>query len=501
MRTKSDFMAMSEGDREGSSAERSDAGAVIHAGPVLFAYGGDGVVNRLRAVVVHAAGSSAPMLSTDTRTAEPRTIFSGFDRVVSLYEFELPAGGEAFYRVGDRRYRVVAPDAADPRIAYVSCNGQEEHDLDRPLAERDVMWSRLADENDAKPFSLLLQGGDQLYADDVLLCHPEVERWETLPMEDRGSVPLTPEIKEALRRFYFERYVTTVTRPAFARLAAIVPSIMMWDDHDIIDGWGSHPATHLDSPVGRAIFEAAREMFCIFQLGAAPGEVPAIVADKTGSNLGTVVRYPGISLISPDLRSERRPERVMAENGWSLFEAAIRETPRGERLFVLSSVPALGPRMSWLEFAMDIFPGVQQFEDDLRDQWQSRTHREEWRRFLAAMAEWQEAGAGELTVLSGEIHLATRGEMRLLDGSRMHQLVASGISHPAPHGAYPAVLGLLARVGESPLKGRKIRIKGLPGQRMKYVGERNYLVVQRKSGQWLAEWELEEGGRTSALSI
>ena len=26
---------------------------------------------------------------------------------------------------------------------------------------------------------------------------------------------------------------------------------MMWDDHDIYDGWGSRPPAIIDSPVGR----------------------------------------------------------------------------------------------------------------------------------------------------------------------------------------------------------------------------------------------------------
>src|SRR3546814_1323896 len=55
-----------------------------------------------------------------------------------------------------------------------------------------------------------------------------------------------------------------------------------------------------------------------------------------------------------------------------------------------------------------------------------------------------------VTVLSGEIHLATRGTMDTPEGP-LHQLVASGISHPAPPTAYARALGLLARFGEAPL--------------------------------------------------
>lgn len=471
------------------------------AGPILFAQGGSGTSDRIRAVIVRPAGEPAPVVATDAGPVETVELVTLFGRTLHACDLSLPSGTTASYQVDDRSYRVVSPATPDMRIGYVSCNGQEENDLDRDLRERDLVWQRLADENREKPFALLLQGGDQLYADDVLRCHPDVERWESLPKTERGAVALTPDITEALRRFYFDRYLITYSRPAFASLAASVPSIMMWDDHDIIDGWGSHPAELLDSPVGQAIFAAAREMFLIFQLAAAPGELPPIARDRTGTSLGTVVRYPGLSIIAPDLRSERRLHQVMGEAGWRVLDRAFAETPEGDRILVLSSIPALGPRLSWAEFAADILPGSNEYEDDLRDQWQSRTHREEWRRFLALLAGWEESGKGRLTVVSGEIHLATRGEMKLKGGGILHQLVASGISHPAPSAAYPRVLGLLARFGESPLEGRKIRILPLPDYRTTYAGERNYLVLERRRSEWSASWELEHTGRTRPLVI
>ena len=470
-------------------------------GPVLFAQGGDAGRDRLRALLVCPAGETPPTIVTDEGEIAPMVLVEEFGRTVHAYDFSLPSGTSSGYEIDGVRYPVTSPAMPDMRIGYVSCNGQEEGDLDRPIEERDAVWQRLADENLRDPFALLLQGGDQLYADDVLRCHPEVERWESMEKTERGAVALTPEITEALRRFYFERYLITYDRPAFASLAARVPSIMMWDDHDIIDGWGSHPAEMLDSPVGKEIFAAAREMFLIFQLAIRPGETPATGFDTTGTNLGTAIRYPGLSVISPDLRSERRLERVMGETGWRVLERAFEETPKGDRILVMSSVPALGPRLSWAEFAADILPGSNEYEDDLRDQWQSRTHRTEWKRFLSLLAGWEESGRGELTVVSGEIHLATRGEMRLKGGSIMHQLVASGISHPAPSPGYPRMLGLLARFGESPLKGRKIRIRPLPGYATTYAGERNYLVLDRKGTAWQAVWELEETGRTAPIAI
>ena len=107
----------------------------------------------------------------------------------------------------------------------------------------------------------------------------------------------------------------------------------------------------------------------------------------------------------------------------------------------------------------------------------------------------------QVTALSGEIHLATRGEMPLGDGKLLHQLVASGIAHRAPPRAWARVLGALSWLGDAPLPGHPIRICKIPGQAHRYVAERNYLTLERRDGAWSAVWELEVSGTAPALAL
>ena len=106
-----------------------------------------------------------------------------------------------------------------------------------------------------------------------------------------------------------------------------------------------------------------------------------------------------------------------------------------------------------------------------------------------------------ITVLSGEIHLATRAVMELGRGLGVHQLVASGIAHRAPPRAWARFLGSLAQLGKAPLAQHPIRIERLPGQRARYVTERNYLVLERQSDRWSAAWDLEKSGLTPTLAL
>ena len=481
--------------------ESLTAGGGEMLGPLLFLRGMEEGRLALAAVAMcHGNGDGPdPLLEAGDEAHAPRLLARLAGRRVLGYRFTLPAVADTGYRLGGIDYPVRGDVGGDLRIAYVSCNGQEEGDRDRPAEERNRLWARLCEEHRARPFHVMLQGGDQLYADEVVDEHPLSDAWShDGDWRSEIDADALAQVREVVRAAYLAHYEAALRQPETAWIMARVPSVAMWDDHDIVDGWGSLPAAQLDAPVGRVVFEAAREAFLLFQTGTAPGEAPETAPDPTGANLGLHVALPGVDILAPDLRSERRPDRVMGEAGWEGFGAML-DRAEGGRVLVMSSVPALGPRLSLVERFLNLVPHAQKYEDDLRDQWQSRAHRAEWRRFLERLAAVHEGGR-PVTLVSGEIHLATHGTMEASPGP-VHQLVASGISHPAPPRAYAACLGALASFGEAPLPDRPIRLHPLPGQRRIYAAERNYLVIERRGGAWQAEWELEESGRTPPLPL
>ena len=150
---------------------------------------------------------------------------------------------------------------------------------------------------------------------------------------------------------------------------------------------------------------------------------------------------------------------------------------------------------------MVVTPKMQEYEDDLRDQWQSRAHRTEWRRMLQLLTDIATDTGARITALSGEIHLAARATMPLGETCTLHQLIASGVAHRPPPKAWARVLGSLAALGEDPLQGAPIKIRRLPGQMGRYVAERNTLVVTRTDDAWHAVWDLEVSGKTDPLPL
>lgn len=461
-------------------------------GPVLFSRGATEARHKVRVILAMRGAEPPPVGPCDAAPVEPARLYEGFGWRIFGWDFEVE--GDRGYRCGEENFPVRADMRGRTRIAFASCNGQEDGDFDRPEAERNALWARMALSHEEDPFGLALHGGDQLYADDILESHPEISRWRAADLDGKQDIAFTEEMGAAAEKFLLERYLRIYAMPSIHEIGVHVPSLMMWDDHDIFDGWGSHPAAYLDSAVARGVYGISERMFRIFQLGRGDGEV----AREGG--FGFATHYPGFSVVAPDLRTSRRPERVMDDEAWAQFERCLAEVPPGNHVLLLSSVPALGPRLSWVEAMMGILPGAQKYEDDLRDQWQSRAHRAEWKRFLGLL-EKRMIEEGPVIMLSGEIHLATRAEMVLSNGAVMHQLVASGIAHTPPPWGYARSLGALSLAGESPLPGRPIRIRTIPGQRHRYIERRNYLTLLRDDGHWSASWALEDQPDSPPLTL
>lgn len=468
-------------------------------GPVLVLDDVEADCLLLSALFITAKGDVPPPIEAPSGTAEPQPI-ADYDRAtVWRARFPLPADRPSSYGWNGTQFDVAGNLGDDLRIAYVSCNGEETRDMEREDSERNAMWARLCAEHVRRPIALLLHGGDQLYADELTHGHELSHDWPDHIPPDPSPEALA-DLRHHLREGFLERYAALYAAPQFAWLAARVPSLMQWDDHDICDGWGSLRRSRTYSPVGKTLFATARESFLTFQQAAADADLPARFTDPAGLHLGWTVRLPGLRIIAPDMRSERTRRAILGPGGWAMMAAEAERHAPGHS-FLMSSVPLLGPRLSLLEALLMVIPRMQKYEDDLRDQWQSRAHREEWRRMLRVVRDMARQDGHDVTALSGEIHLATRALMDLGAGLHLHQLVASGIAHRAPPKGWARFLGALAWLGEDPLPEHPIRIECLPGQRSRYVAERNYLLLDRISGAWEARWDLEVSGMTEALAL
>jgi PhoD related phosphatase len=400
------------------------------------------------------------------------------------YDFDLPlaeAERTVEYRIGGQSWRIHLPALRGSlRIAFTACNGKENERTGRAGPDRNRLWRQLHAEHARAPFHLLLHGGDQLYADSLWQEVPALAAWRRLPARRRLAAPFTPDMAEAVADYYFARYCWLWEQPELAPILPAIPSLMMWDDHDIFDGWGSHDPEWQACPTFRGIYAAAREQFALFQLAARPDELPPHgFSDPGGAQFGWRYRLlDDVGVIAPDLRSERSLERIMGEAGWTAFVAMLESLADCRHVLLLSSVPLLNAHEGLLERLYETLPGRQYFQLDLRDQWRSIFHRDEWLRLLRHLLDFSARTGARITALSGEIHLGALASAQVA-GTEIYQLTSSGIVHPPPPAPIVALLDWMSTGPAEEIEpGLELELLNIPGHGKRFLGERNWLTLE-----------------------
>ncbi|MBO9548073.1 alkaline phosphatase D family protein [Pseudomonas sp.] len=422
---------------------------------------------------------------------------------------------------GARAIFVVPPEGQPPRMAYASCNGFSDPKLMEKVDKNNERWDDMASAHKVNPYHVLLMGGDQVYSDEMRGRAPLMKEWFRLSFKERADQVYTQAIEAELDEFYSWLYLDRWKQPEPKLMFASIPTIMMWDDHDIIDGWGSYPENLHASPVFQGLFATAKRYFRIFQQQLSqnsPHLAPSVeqhpcaipgVAD--GFHLG-FSNLGGLAIMVPDLRSERHPDlttptvkntQIVSQKSWDAIYNWLAGVKQHKHMLVMSSIPVGYLDLQAAEKALDLIPGQQELEDDLRDHWRSRPHRDERLRLIMRLLDYASAPDGcKVTLVSGDVHVAgacvieSRLAAHRTDGAGMiYQLISTGIVHPSP----PALaVYFLEALGASEEK-IDYRLTGsmLPiGSRGRYlIPARNWLAIEPDSeaGKYRlwANWHVE----------
>jgi hypothetical protein len=242
--------------------------------------------------------------------------------------------------------------------------------------------------------------GDQVYVEgshsSYSSNHP-MSAWtiEAQPRPRVGARDL-PRFLDACYRGYWS--FTTLQRSL-----AACPSVMVWDDHDIRDGWGSHGDEHVyrDSH-----FTTFRDAFVAHQFVRGPRQWSGDLADDAAP-LWQAFAIRGVPFFVTDLRTNRdvTVPVVMAGEQWQALRSwfASLDPARCKYYVLVSSVPVfyrVGERANLAAAFSD------EIRDDLLDTWTSQPNEAEWLRLVEEIAV---AGARGLRgiVVSGDYHLSS----------------------------------------------------------------------------------------------
>lgn len=327
------------------------------------------------------------------------------------------------------------PGGEDPKIAYCSCNGFSSLKLLKDTAKPYALWERMAAQHEVAPYSLLLMGGDQIYADSIWEYGgpPSLQDWSQLDQEKRDEKEASPAMVREIDDYYERTYVKRWSNPPLARVFARVPTIMMWDDHDIFDGWGSYPKELQSTNVFRAIYDRARRSFAIFQIRGAEKNRSVLSAE---SAFTMSVGMGPHRIVVLDNRSQRTQTEIMTDAHWDAVKKNLADTvkPGLSSLLILTAVPVVYRSFSRIEEVFAMTAKFEAEEDDVLDHWSAERHRQERDKFIHVVLDAIEKASGcRALFLSGDVHVAGVGMVhdRRRD-LKIYQVIASGIVHPPP---------------------------------------------------------------------
>lgn len=493
-------------------------------GPVLSFRGASKGKWKVSALIGVDTIAKPPKLTVDGKAAKSTVLLKHGDHQYLRYDLTVKQVGQerrVQYTVEgvDETWHFTVPGKNyAPRMAYVSCNGFSDpssirklikgekavwadllcnHDkLVRPdgyMLDKEQLWheSRTHDK-DLQRFHLLLMGGDQIYFDSIWEDVKELKGWIGLPRDEQLKFPVTPELEAQIENYYLTLYATrwlpnerapwgseAKTLDA-AHAMARTPTVMMWDDHDIFDGWGSYSCEMQNSPLFKRLFHHARRAFWVFQMQHVDDQLPELklrddVRVRANDPLFQKIEWsnvlksdplalpmldlqPGFSfvhaigpiqLVVADLRTERSYEQVMGPDTWSALKTWLKQIPENDRkhpgmgcqhLLFMSSVPVVHPKLTLAEAFLDNFGSENVLDssaDDLKDHWTHDDHEGERLRLLETLFATAKAKRLRVAIVSGDVHVAAHGVAYRKDvgpqdnWAQIQQFTSTAVVHPS----------------------------------------------------------------------
>ena len=304
------------------------------------------------------------------------------------------------------------------------------------------MWDFLGDTLDrhAADVDLVMAGGDQCYTDGV----PTLDIWRHLNRTMRRQEGVLLPDEDAMLSWYRDVYRGYWGFEPLQRVFDGFPTYMVWDDHEIGDGWGSHDLAGdgarrllpdldergLDADDGRELaermFRAASRAYVEYEHGHNPPTAAGV--------FDYAFRRGGCAFYVTDGRGQRdlaRPDyRILGRDQFARFSRWLDalspdETPFA---FVVSAVPVVHTRTALVD-ASDLAPlRAAGLDDDLRDSWEHELHDVERRALLAALFAAAARGI-RVAVLSGDVHVSAVFALEDDAGNRIHQLTSSAVTY------------------------------------------------------------------------
>ncbi|GFR40520.1 hypothetical protein Agub_g1089 [Astrephomene gubernaculifera] len=393
----------------------------------------------------------------------------------ALVEYHVVCSADHFFTAHPRHHFHLPSAGQEWHWGFYSCNGF--HDPVQEFEMRGIqpLWRDVLHMHRRNPLHVMFGGGDQLYCDDVWKV-PSLQQWTSIrDKPSRNAHPFSQNMVNESFDFYFRNYTTHFGKEEFRDALACIPQVMLWDDHDIFDGWGSYPPELQNCAVFAGVYFVARKFYLLFQCHA---------TEDTHRELNKGWGLTGLSwtrllggstaVVGLDSRGERTRAQVVRPASWAAFQEQVAQLPAGVRhVVVVATVPLIYPSIPGVEEAMLALAGtglmanaltaflqktglstqiISQFGepellDDLLDHWSSPSHEVEKYCLVRMMQDLAAARGFRFTLLCGDVHCAGVGCFQTMpkinlkmDHRYIPQVISSAIGNaPPPDGVIRAL--------------------------------------------------------------
>lgn len=319
----------------------------------------------------------------------------------------------------------VCPQNAVPKVAFSSCAGVHEEDPKDIDAKFYLGFEKMITE---RPHYLLLTG-DQVYADCI------TKKPNGFKEFFYGNGPMDSQVSNNVDDFYLNLYIDSWAHNVhFANALSTIPNIMTWDDHDIIDGYGSH--INVIQNRYNYLFPFAKKYFDLFQCRANYKEV-------------YFIKLRNYLFIIPDGRSFRTEKAILTDKQYDSMVQYLSANPSftTEQAVVSFILPVPIAHMDFTTIVEKLWRGftnlfktkklVGWHNDDVVDHWDHSYHEEEQRKMLDLIFQYgAQLNPKYLTIISGDVHCSGGATIEKKENDKIRyasQYIASPIVNNSPH--------------------------------------------------------------------
>lgn len=371
------------------------------------------------------------------------------------------------------------------------------------------MWSLYFEEMSNRSGRFSLGIGDQIYSDGTpklsIIKYMNARREELALLSDAEQV-------EVMRSWYRDLYRGYWGMEWLKKSFARFPTYMIWDDHEIFDGWGSYKKKELARKlsswtdfrvddenllIADRLFRAATATYVEYEHCHNPGS-------RDGPFDYEMIKF-GFPFYVLDMRGNRdfeKPhgERVLGTKQQERFAAWVarqgKEIPVA--MFIVSPVPVAHLSSALVNtFDWPIIGAA----DDLRDEWEHSSNWDERDRLLDLLFDFSQNYKRPVYILSGDVHVGCAFQLfrESHPDAHIYQLTTSAITYAGLHtlrkaSASPVVLRESGVLGKS-TTGKPTHFRRLH----QGVAEENFaMITVRADG--CVRWELVGKGSRAGSS-